>query len=269
MFRVANALERYAPDDIQIVDREDEADLLVLHVIGLEAVEYRKDKACAVMQYCTGGDRNHLEPWAPLWNRAKLVWSYYNLAEYFSNFYHAPLGIDPVFRAPFVERVRDYTVMTSGYVNGMPQEAIEEPTLAAFRIEGKPVHLGRIPVGLTQPLDMNLLHDPGDSDLASFYRRCKWVAGLRFVEGFEMGVIEGLACGARPIVFDRPDNRHWFGNHVEYVTECQGVPLTEQLVKIFLSTDPHVSVQERDAVLAKFNWKKLVTGFYDRVKETM
>jgi hypothetical protein len=34
------------------VRHEDDADLVVLHVIGTEALTYREDKRVAVMQYC-------------------------------------------------------------------------------------------------------------------------------------------------------------------------------------------------------------------------
>lgn len=272
MYRVANALEKYAPDDVTIVDREDEADMLVLHVIGLEAVNYRRDKQVAVMQYCTGtGDRTkeNMAPWFPLWDRACLVWSYYDLREFIpTNFYHAPLGIEPLFRQQAAEEVdRKYLVMTSGYVNGMPQEAIEEPTLAAQRLGKQAVHLGKIPVGLTQDLDMNLAHDITDVQLLDLYRKCEWVAGLRYVEGFELGVVEGLAQGARPVVFDRPDNRRWFGPHAFYVPECTGPELTEMLTALFAQASAPVSREERMAVLPQFSWKTLVTEFWHRVKE--
>jgi len=269
MFRVANALERYAPDDVQVVDDLESADLLVHHVIGLEAINYRLDKPCVVLQYCTGGGEDR-SAWQPLWSRARVVWSYYDLTRHMppdAVFYHAALGIDPVFRPAFVPVPRDFMVMTSGYVNGHGQEAIEEPTLAAQLVGGTPVHLGPPPEGFSQPMNLNLFTAIGDADLATVYRRTKWVAGLRFVEGFELGVVEGLACGARPIVFDRADNRHWFGEHATYVSEESGDSLMNKLAKIFGQEPVPVSADERVTVLAKFNWKTLVSEFWDLVKE--
>ena len=273
MFRVANALERWAPDDLVLVEREDDADLLVLHVIGLEALGYRTDQPCAVIQYCTGGGQD-LSAWRPLWERARVVWSYYNLfphlptgARYVQHFYHAPLGIDTVFRTDFTPRPRDITVLTSGYVNGHGQEAIEEPTLSAQRVNATSAHLGPIPTGLSPNVKVNSKYDLGDSQLASLYRRVKYVAGLRFVEGFELGVVEGLACGARPVVFDRSDNRHWFGDHALYVPECDGEELVARLAQILAEEPRPVSREERRLVLDQFNWRTLVTEFWARVKE--
>lgn len=276
MFRVANALERYAPDDVQIVQHENEADLLVLHVIGLDAVNYRTDKRCAVMQYCGGPDNGALSAWAPLWDRAVAVWSYLNLSLLPLSplkFYRAPLGIDRVFCAPFVERPRDIGVLTMGCVNGSSQEALEEPIRAAQKVGLTTLHVAgpvERPIGFTGPLSFAVTpRNISDPTLARYYRRCKWIAGLRFVEGFELGVIEGLACGARPIVFDRSDNRHWFGEHARYVPECTGDRLTDWLAVIMSQEPPPVTLKERMDVLTRFNWKTLVTKFWNFVKERM
>lgn len=274
MYRVANALEQFAPDDIQIVDREDDADLLVLHVIGLEAVDYRRDKKVAVMQYCTGAGQRTMEnmaPWFPLWDRAVVIWSYYDLNPFIpfdSKFYHAPLGIDRPFRQQAPEGKRDYMVLTSGYVNGRPQEAIQEPTEAAWRVHGgRPLHLGKIPVGMTKTMNFNLAHDVTDTQLVELYRRCRWVAGLRYTEGFELGVIEGLAQGARPVVFDRPDNRYWFKDLAAYIPEVDGDELTDKLTELFYFTPAEVTPEEKRWLLDTFNWKTLVTKFWNLVKE--
>lgn len=270
MFRVSNALERYAPDDVTIVPDGGRADLCVHHVIGAEAITYKPTVPCAVMQYCVNSATPEgRAPWHPLWERAVQTWSYYDLSQSIAaeKFYHAPLGIDSIFRVPYIEQPRTVTVLTSGYVNGHGQEAIEEPTLAAKAVGGRPVHLGPIPEGLTQPIELELMKDIGDSVLAALYRRCKWVVGLRYVEGFELSVVEGLACGARPIVFDRPDNRHWFGDHVRYVPECSGDELTQRLAYIMRDEPPPVTPDERAEILERFNWKTIVNGFWTRVKE--
>lgn len=281
MFRVANALTRYRPADVEIVEREADADLLVLHVIGLEAVDYRPHQRCAVIQYCLNTTQpGDSEPWHPLWERAALVWSYYDLHRrtcfpFGRNFYHAPIGIDPVFRAPArEERLRDITILTSGYVNGRGQEAIQEPHVACQLVPGATaMHLGPIPEGLTRPFKFNYRYDLGDSEVAALYHRCKWVAGLRFVEGFELGVVEGLACGARPIVFDRPDNRYWFEGHAVFVPEnyddrgFDSEELTYRLADIIGRDPAPVTAEERREVLARFHWPTILDGFWRAVKE--
>ena len=59
-----------------------------------------------------------------------------------------------------------------------------------------------------------------DKTLAKYYSQCEFVSGLRRIEGFELPVIEGLLCGARPICFDIPDYRHWFDKLGFYSGRC-------------------------------------------------
>lgn len=273
MNRVANALEQFKPEGVELVTSEAAADLLVLHVIGLEAIEYRTHQRCAVIQYCVNSaTREGSAPWHPLWSRANLVWSYYDLAGFMpagANFYRAPMGLDPVFRRPFSNGHRDVGVMTSGYVNGHGQEAIEEPIVAAHQRGLTQLHLGPIPEGLTPGVKLNYAYDIGDTELVSLYQRTKWVAAMRFVEGFEMPAIEGLACGARPIVFDRPDMHHWYDGHAIFVPECSGQALIDALTPIVGSDPNPVTSEERAAVLAKFNWRTIVGGFWSAVKESV
>lgn len=272
MQRVACALERCAPDDVIIVQDPREADLTVLHVIGLEALEvFPKNKPFAAIQYCTGGGED-LSAWRPLWERAALVWSYYDLAAHMpsdARFYRAPMGIDPVFRQPSRPWPpgRDVTVLTSGYVNGKGQEAIEEPWRAAQALNGVATHLGPRPDGVSDDLRMSINYKLSDDGLRRLYHRCKYIASLRYVEGFEMPAVEGLACGARPIVFDRPDMRHWYENHALFVPECSGPPLIEHLRQAMSFEPRPVAPEERASVLARFDWRAIVGGFWSRVKE--
>lgn len=271
MFRVANALERYAPAGVEIVQDQASADLSVHHVIGLDAVGYRTSQPCAVIQYCVNSaTKEGSAPWHPLWARAKTVWSYYDLAPMMpdgATFYYAPMGLDPVFRGAARQafKPRDFGVLTSGYVNGHGQEAIEEPIVAAELIGLSSVHLGPMPTGLTRNVTVNVLHDISDASLVRLYEQCKWVMGLRFVEGFEMPAIEGLACGARPVVFDRPEMRHWYGDHAVYVPECHGDLLIQHLWEVFSTPPVPVSADEHAAVLSAFNWRTITAGFWERV----
>ena len=265
MFRVADALRRHAPASVEFVSPQD-ADLHVLHVIGADAIGYveeRPDMQYAVIQYCyqTAGAGS----WNVLWDRAKTVMSYYPLLH--DNVYLTPLGIDPMFRADYHREYRGVNVMTSGYVTGPGAEAIEEMYLAASRLDKEVVHLGPMPVGFQQPPNGNwrLIHGISDMMLANFYRHVQWVSGLRHVEGFELPVIEGLACGARPIVFDRTDMRMWYDEHAMFVPECHGEELVERLIEV-LSNDPvPVTDAERMKVLQRFDWEPIVKGFWERV----
>jgi hypothetical protein len=273
MFRVADVIARSRPEGVELVANEDDADLLILHVIGLDAINYRTDKPCAVLQYCVNTGSDVVDWWQPLWQRARAIWSYYDLRAYMpagARFYHAPLGVSENFTRPFEERTRDVGVFTSGYVTGPGAEAIEEAVVACARVGRPSLHLGPRPVGMSEHVKCNSTRGFIPDDLlAAMYQRTRYVSGLRFVEGFELPALEGLACGARPIMFDRPDAHQWFDAHAVFVPECHGEELTEHLVKI-LATDPEpVSAAEHWSVAAKFNWEDLTGGFWKMIMEAV
>ena len=277
MFRVANALKSFAPREIEIVRRRELADLQVMHVIGIDAVDYAAswNKHYAVLQYCveTGGN---IDTWHPLWFNADLVWSYYKLDDLvgYERFYFAPLGVDGrIFYSN--GRPRTTGVFTSGYVSGEVAEAIEEMTVAADRLNMSVTHLGPVPVvgedlhPMPTPSRWRSLVGISDKELAGEYAQSLWVSGLRHVEGFELPAVEGLACGARPIVFDRPDMRQWYYGHAEFVPESTGEDLVDHLMKILSKPPEPVTPGERALVLARFSWEKFAEGFWMRLLENV
>ena len=222
MFRVARALKQYAPLDVRIVLDPKEADYQVLHVIGPDALLYRSEaRATVAIQYCfiSAGFEAHRDAWIDWWKQQRLVWSYYDLSPYvpWPRMYYAPMGIEPA-TFKLQRGSRDVGAMTSGYVTGPGAEAIEEVGLAAAKHGMSILHLGPVPETrdkspmVTPPGWMNL-HGVSDHVLAEAYGRSRWVSGLRHVEGFELPALEGLACGARPVLFDRPEMRAWFKGH--------------------------------------------------------
>src|SRR5688572_30420855 len=123
MSRVEDALIEYAPtpvpndpdSGVYLVKSREEADLVVLHVIGEEGItEAAKLKTAgkkyAIIQYCL---RTTQKPdtlaWLETWRNAECVWSYYDLRALWKedadgtggddifekdiNFYYAPLGV--------------------------------------------------------------------------------------------------------------------------------------------------------------------------------
>lgn len=276
MIRVANALTRHAPlDRVQIVARPSHADVQVLHLIDMP--ETPVPAGNAIIQYCL---RSTCCPdpgqWLDTWSQARLVWSYYDLGAALRiltthpvpfNFYHAPLGIDDTFLcAPGVNQVR-HLIVTSGYVTGRVAEAIEEVWEAA-RVAGLPCHhVGPAHVqGLVRPASfygVTCQENIPDTALAHLYRRALWVSGLRHVEGFELPAAEGLACGARPLLFDQPDQLHWYSGHGAFLPdEAHGSELVDRLVELFKHGPDPVKPEERDDVIKTFDWPTIAHGFW-------
>lgn len=291
MFRVAKGLRTYVPDGIEIVDRVSQADLQVLHVIGPQVLKrHLKVTDYAVIQYCLKsvnihGDNVQIKSnWEELWKKAKVVWSYYDLLDSIPDgerFYYAPIGVDDVFINFDKEPPRNIDIMTSGFVTGPGAEAIEEVAIAAHNLCLIVKHLGPDQIVVYKTLNTkermhfkpsknwSAVNGITDEELARIYKRSRWVSGLRQIEGFELPVIEGLVCGARPIVFDRPEMRHWYNGHAVFIPECRGNELVERLVSV-LKTDPKpVTIEERRTVVEKFDWAKIAKGFWNKLLEGM
>lgn len=288
MFRVDEALAKYAPPEIELVDCQADADFVVIPVIGypetLEAAQgcIARGQGYAMIQYCL---RTTQKPstldWLHLWQMADCVWSYYDIVKLINEddpeldqdqripFYYAPLGVDEEFTKPYLNTHRSIGAMTSGYVSAPSAEAIEEVAVAAGRCGLTVTHIGPFPEGMTGDTSpgrfWRFLFAISDQELADAYRAAKWVSGLRHGEGFELPVLEGLCCGARPILFDRPEMRYWYGDHAVFVPECHGIELVERLEQIMSQPPAPVTKDERNAILHRFDWQPIVKGFWSYV----
>ncbi len=273
MLRVAAALERYAPDPIEVTRNADQADFRVIHAIGpglFHGVD--ENQPHAIIQYCLESAGYDALRWSLIWQRAQLVWSYYDLVPrgggQLFEFYHAPLGVDDAFvRATPNGQKRPIGAMSSGYVSGPSAEAIEEVALAAHAVGIPVVHLGPQSVeGMkARPANWSAVIGISDVELADLYLHTEWVSGLRHVEGFELPALEGLMCGARPFVFDRPDMHQWYDEHAVFVPECCGEPLIAELTELFRHKPVGVSDAERAKIADTFNWERIATGFWERL----
>lgn len=277
MARVARALVMHAPPGVQFVDTHDTADLSVLHVIGyddaLDPLVARirvNGGRYAAIQYCLRTtQRPSTEGWRQFWAGAETVWSYYDLAALVRedgggpidfNFYHAPIGLDSwVFHTVPPRPERPYAFMTSGYVG--ETECAFEVAEAVRRVDGLHFHLGPTLRGL-DPLVTRCELGLTDDQLASMYRLSRYVAGLRRVEGFELPVIEGLACGARPVVFDRPHYRYWFEPWAEFIPEGSWDEVVGALERLLRGPARPVTATEAAIATAAFDWARIAPEFW-------
>lgn len=267
--RIAKALADAAPAGVKIVKERRQADLEIIHAIGTGSIPSDLGvRPYAMTQLCLRTTENPLPSyWAPLWRNAVAVWSYFDLVAYLDEFgesadflfYHAPLGVDGrVF--DFNGTSRDFKLGTSGYVAST--ECVGECDEAVRQVGGKQFHLGPeadigLP-GLTYALGID------DGVLAQFWARCERVSGLRRGEGFELPAYEGLACGARPLVFDLPCYRHWLGEAADFVPHVPASELVPHLAAVLSEPPRPVSRDERAAFLERHQWATLAGGFWER-----
>jgi hypothetical protein len=270
--RISEALEAHAPDWVEIVPSMPEADLVVLHVIGRQdktqaIVEYLKGggKQFAIIQYCVRSTlRPHTDGWLPLWESAKTVWSYLDLWGLcredgtHSNFglYLTPLGVSETFHK--TGNSRPYIIATSG--QSYLTESVKEAHLAAIKAGRDMFHLGP----KINRKGILCASDIPDDMLAQLYNQCEFVSGLRRIEGFEMPAAEGLLCGARPILFDKPHYRMWYDDMADYIYETPREGVVDSLERLFQNGARPVTDEELEMARNRFDWGRIVKGFWER-----
>lgn len=287
--RVAKAIEEYAPAGVEFTEYE-QADLVIHHVIGVQNFHPTKTidqfmagsfpgQRQAVVQYCVATSEQPLPIWwfKHVWSHCDLVWSYYDLLGQMLNFppdeigeygwgkifYEAPLGVDKVFHGSIADRPKRpiFLVCTSGYI---PEtEGVLECVEAAARVGGRVLHLG--PASLNLGPHVAYVEGISDQQLAALYKSCRFVSGLRRVEGFELPAAEGLCGGTVPICFDQPHYNRWFEDAAAYVTESSPAAVTDLIENIF--REPTIKADAIDVSLAqrKFSWPRVVGGFWQRL----
>ncbi len=284
--RIADALVRYAPPGTEFTTELRDADLVILYAIGRNDALREKAHSItmrgqryAVIQVCL---RSTMKPctydWRDIWDAAAVVWSYYDLnlaiandifnygidvkgSFNLDNFYHAPLGADAqTFQIHKNWKARDYVILSSGL--SRLSESVRECHLAAQEVGRPSAHLGN---HVKLPPTADSFSGMPDDVLRGLYNTCEFVSGLRRTEGFELPAVEGLLCGARPVVFDTPDY-HWnYGDHAEYIHEGTRAEVVEQLVALFKAGPRGVTEEERADAVERFNWATIIGGFYERL----
>jgi len=278
ILRVRDALVKYAPQEVEFVPEQGQCDLAILHVFGRhtstgKTIQWLKEhgKRYAMIQYCL---RSTMRPatsdWIDMWAGAKLVWSYYDLPAACSmdgmlyggkrkfSFYHAPLGVDAGIFYPRHSPFSKFIVATCS--QHALSEGVKECVVAAKRLGKTVFHIGH---ELRRGPDIVCKSGISDEDLAWFYSQCRYVSGLRRVEGFELPAAEGLLCGARPILYDQPHYRTWYDGLATFIPEESREKVTDHLEALFSSAYTPVTRDEIEEGKRRFNWQTIITGFWE------
>lgn len=273
--RVAAAFAKYPHPGITMVSDERAAQLVILQVVGRRDRVYqhagrvlaRGQQIAAIQYVLRSSQKPNAIDWIDLWDEAKVVWSYLDLMALSSEdgighpasswFYHAPLGVEPDVFQPR-QTPRFTTVLTSG--RDWLTESVRECVMATQAVHQTAAHLGRALRGRNVPCHSDL----PDDVLATLYSQCHYVSGLRRIEGFELPAAEGLLCGARPLLFDKPWYRHWYGGWADYIREDDRDIVIEQLIARFVKPVRKVTADEIEAAAAMFHWPTILHGFWER-----
>jgi len=274
--RIERALARYAPTGVTLVHREAEADVVLLHVggrfdhVSRHVADLRlRGKQYVILQLVLRAcSHPRTADWLPLWKDALFVWSYYDLLDEMRIdrvspegvvFYYSPLGVDPTIFRP-TGGPRPYLIFVEG--DNPERDSVIEINRACRRTGAKFVHVG--PKLLDHPGRIEHRENVSDDELVGLYNSCQFVSGLRTIEGFELCAAEGLLCGARPILFDRRDQRGWFGVFAEYMPENHA-HIANWLGEFLTEGARPVSDVELAAARYAFSWERIAQGFWERV----
>lgn len=274
--RIENAIKKYTPSNITFEDDVNTSDLVILFINGrydhfkrLTDDLKSKNKEYVIIQLCLKSTKKpNTKDWLTIWQNAKLVWSYYDLYRICNeektdtnfNFYHAPLGIDSAFLNIKPSKNKEYIIASSGV--GYLSESVRECIIASEEVGSKVFHIGPV---VTDRKNVDFSNGMDDNNMANKLSKCKYVSGLRRLEGFEMPVIEGFVCGSLPIVFERIDNRNWFNDFAIFIEETNREKITEDLTKIFKSDYTLPTREEIEKVKEKFNWQKIIKGLWEKI----
>lgn len=255
LWRVREQIKATAPEWVEIVENEHDADVQIVLAIGASGIPERvAAMPTIILQLCYktahGGS---VEFWDDIWSKSLMVGSYFDLKA--PNFVRFPMGYDPeVFYRPENEVKKKYGAIVFGDVDG------DEEISSVVRAFGTVAHISGTDLGFG-PGYVNYNNIP-DNRLRQIYHRSKYCIGLRRTEGFEMPIVEGAACGCIPITFDLECYRHWFNDFAWFISPDEDV--TNQLKWINSADVGHVPDMKH---VRKFEQNTAWKPFWDKLYE--
>jgi hypothetical protein len=260
--KISTAFHKHAPSDVEWVDTVEESDIQMIHIIGpgeVEVIEKSPNRILIQQCYFTAGYKDVDYP--SYWKDSLLTMSFHNLPDYTDvdfEFYRTAWGADPSLYRFLNRGPREIKAFTTGHV--AKTESIDE-VHSAIREVGKTLyHTGE---NFSWKNGYRHLDYMSESRLVYLLNSVQYVPCLRKIEGFELMGIEGLMCGARPIVFDLPTYDFYKG-HAEIISTKN---IEDQLVEIFSREPRPVTDKEYQEILEKFSWKNIISKIFTRIYE--
>lgn len=262
-----------------VVASAKDADLVIVPIVGrrdqirhiIDKFRQRKQRYVMAQYVLRSTQRPLTHDWIDIWNRAHFVWSYYDLPMWCAEdqcpadfrFYRSPLGVEDVFYGVPLTDDRPALILSSG--RSWLTESVRECVRAAEYVNKIAWHLGTdFDPFLREHPCLRVWSNISDEKLVYLYQHVQYVSGLRRIEGFELPAAEGLLCGARPVMFDKPHYRDWFGSLAEYIPEIDRDTSLQDLIQLFERPYRPVTPAEIDEARIRFAWEPIATQFWQR-----
>lgn len=255
-------LKRYAPPQIEFTNDYSTADIQILNVTRLADKYLILNKNYIVLAHCFGewSEEPH-EAYNDIFQKARLVYSQLDLSKHPNiNFMRGPWGVNTnIFYNINPSGKRPFQITCTGSVAST--EGLSEVFTTCTNMNKQMCHLG------PRLFEGNNYYCPGFVDhnrLLEIYGSSLYINAMRRIEGFEKTVAEGILCGARPICFDNPIYKYWYGDLVEYVREGSHDEVIKDLTDLFNKPLRKITPEEQKLVMSKFGWIGVARKFWDR-----
>lgn len=260
--RISDALHKYSPDDIEWVDFNS-ADYYFLHTVGgKEYVRFQslpKDRVIN-FQHCVHTTSLSTKKWEDMWASTLANISFHELRNYTNkniNMIVTPLGAEPDIFYP-QEVGKKFAVFTTGHVAkseniGKISDAVKQIAGGLMAHTGEDFKFGE---------HYKYFEYMDDGAFSRLLNQCRYVAGLRNIEGFEAHCIEGAMCGVRPIIPNLPTYHayHEFGIYVDTKHN-----LVDQLVAIFERQPERFDDSTLEYIRKEFSWETIITKIFNQI----
>lgn len=261
-YRISEALHKYSPEWVEWINSESNSEINIIHEVGggeikpiQDSLDNKKKTIIIQHTYFTSG----YNEWDSLWEKANLTISFHDLPTYTKkhfNFYATPWGYDPsIFYNKKLNKINP--IFVTGHIANT--EHIDDVYNACRFLGLTLLHTGE---DFKWGNFYKFLPYMDNKDFANLLNTVTYTSCLRSVEGFEMVGVEGLACGAIPIVLDLPTYR-WYKGFGIFINPNNYI--TEQLVEI-LSHKPDINIQQ-DKVREAFAWDNIIRKLFLKVQE--
>jgi hypothetical protein len=262
--RIEDALHKYSYG-VEWTDLE-HCDVAIVNVVGggeASVIQNALDnhKKTVIFQHCYF--TSMYDNWLDYWKQANLTISFHDLQSYTPekfNFYSTPLGADTEYFKNYNQE-RTVRAFTTGHV--AETENIDKIYQACKESGHTLYHTGE---NFRYGSNYRFLSYMSDLAFVNMLNSTSYIPCLREIEGFEMMGVEGLFCGARPIVPKLPTYR-WYEGHAEFVDTQNN--LVEQLVNIFNREPKPISKEEYYEIDRKFSWKNIVKNIFEKIDESI
>ena len=202
-----------------------------------------------------------------VFEKAEVVYSHLDLKSFFPDLEHkfirGPWGVNPDKWMKDKSIANDeYQILNTGEI---PEtEGIKECIVACDKLNERMLH-----VGTPQKFNnasYNNTYKLTDEQMRDSYNRSRWVSALRRFEGFEKPAMEGLLCGCRPICFDTPLYRYWYGDLARYVKESTEKETSDDILRVFKEEYSPVTADEMQTALDRFGWRNVSITFWNEIQ---